>query len=84
MTAAGAANCKINYNELDKGGEVNMISVFEETRTEGVAEGRTQGRTEGQSLLIKAVQLIRAGYTEKELLEQGIDQNTIRLAMTIK
>ena len=73
-----------------------MISVFEETRREGVAqgkaegiilgraEGRTQGRTEGQSLLIKAVQLIRAGYTEKELLEQGIDQNTIRLAMTIK
>ena len=69
-----------------------MISVFEETRMEGVAQGkaegitlgRTQGRAEGQSLLIKAVQLIRAGYTEKELLEQGIDQNTIRLAMTIK
>lgn len=38
MTVAGAVNCKIDYNALDKKGDVDMCTVFEETRTEGRAE----------------------------------------------
>ena len=39
MTVAGAANCKIDYNALDRKGEADMCTVFEETRTEGEAKG---------------------------------------------
>lgn len=38
MTVAGAAKCKIDYNALDKKGDVSMCTVFEETRIEGRAE----------------------------------------------
>lgn len=38
MTVAGAVNCKIDYNALDRKGDVDMCTVFEETRTEGRAE----------------------------------------------
>jgi hypothetical protein len=38
MTVAGAANCNIDYNELDRKGDADMCTVFEETRTEGRAE----------------------------------------------
>lgn len=39
MTVAGATNCKIDYNALDKKGDADMCTVFEETRIEGEAKG---------------------------------------------
>lgn len=39
MTVAGAAHCKIDYDALDRKGEIDMCTVFEETRIEGKAEG---------------------------------------------
>ena len=45
---------------------------------------RKEGRAEGQNLLVKTVQMLRDGHTEKELLDQGIDKHTIDLAMAIK
>lgn len=45
---------------------------------------RKEGRAEGQNLLVKTVQMLRDGQTEKELLDQGIDKHTIDLAMAIK
>lgn len=39
MTAAGAANCKIDYNKIARKGDADMCTVFEETRREGIAEG---------------------------------------------
>lgn len=39
MTVAGAVNCKIDYNALNKKGDADMCTVFEETRTEGEAKG---------------------------------------------
>ena len=38
MTVAGTVNCKIDYNALDRKGDVDMCTVFEETRAEGRAE----------------------------------------------
>ena len=35
MTVASAANCKIDYNALEKKGDADMCTVFEETRAEG-------------------------------------------------
>lgn len=43
MTVAGAANCKLDYNALDRKGDADMCTVFEETRMEGRAEGRIEG-----------------------------------------
>ena len=39
MTVAGATNCKIDYHTFDKKGDVDMCTVFEETRAEGEAKG---------------------------------------------
>ena len=39
MTVVGAANCKIDYNSLDRKGDADMCTVFEETRLEGEAKG---------------------------------------------
>lgn len=47
-------------------------------------EAYKQEFVEGQRLLAKTILLLRDGYTEKELLDQGIDENTIDLAMTLK
>lgn len=46
MTAAGAVGNKIDYNALEQKGDVDMYTVFEETRIEGREEGRVQGRAE--------------------------------------
>ena len=43
LTAAGAAKCRLNYNEIEAKGEVDMCTVFEETWQEGVEEGMTRG-----------------------------------------
>lgn len=42
MTVAGAANCKIDYNALDRKEDADMCTVFEETRIEGKVEGRAE------------------------------------------
>jgi hypothetical protein len=31
MTVAGAANCRLDYNELTRKGDTDMCTVFEET-----------------------------------------------------
>ena len=43
MTVAGAANCKMDYNMMEKKGDADMCTVFEEARKEGVAEGEAKG-----------------------------------------
>lgn len=42
LTAAGAAKCRLNYNEIEAKGEVDMCTVFEETWQEGVEEGENK------------------------------------------
>ena len=61
-----------------------MCTYTASVRSEGEARGEARGRAEGQSILVKTIQLLRDGYTEKELLDQGIDKQTIDLAMTVK
>ena len=46
MTVAGAANCKLDYNMIERR-DADMCTVFEETRREGLAEGLAAGKTEG-------------------------------------
>lgn len=43
MTAAGAANCFIDYNDINKEADVDMCTVFEKTREEGRIEGKAEG-----------------------------------------
>lgn len=47
MTVAGAANCKMDYNMMEKKGDADMCTVFEETRKEGVAQGLAEGEAKG-------------------------------------
>lgn len=53
MTAAGAVDNKIDYNALEQKGDIDMHTVFEETRIEGRVEGRAEGRAE---------EIIETGY----------------------
>ena len=46
MTVAGAANCKMYYNVIERKGDADMCTVFEETRKEGEAQGIVKGRAE--------------------------------------
>lgn len=57
MTAAGAVDNKIDYDALEQREDVDMYTVFEETRIEGRVEGRKEGRKEG-----RAEGIIETGY----------------------
>ena len=69
MTVAGAANCRLDYNELTRKGDADMCTVFEETWAEGRAEGKAEGRVEG-----RAEEIIETGYefglTEQEIVNR--------------
>ena len=71
MTAAGAANCKIDYNKIARKGGADMCTVFEETRREGIAEGEAKG-------------IIETGYefgiSEEEILARLQKKLNISLA----
>ena len=71
MTAAGAANCKIDYNKIARKGDADMCTVFEETRREGIAEGEAKG-------------IIETGYefgiSEEEILARLQKKLNISLA----
>ncbi len=45
-SCSGAVDDKIDYDALERRGDVDMYSVFEETRMEGRSEGRVEGRAE--------------------------------------
>ncbi len=66
MTVAGAANCSLDYEEINaKGGKRNMYAVFEETRREGMEQGLIRGR---------AFEIIEMGkefgFSQEETLER--------------
>ena len=75
MTAAGAANCKIDYNKIARKGDADMCTVFEETRREGIAEGEAKGEAKG---------IIETGYefgiSEEEILARLQKKLNISLA----
>ncbi|MEY8515658.1 transposase [Lachnospiraceae bacterium 29-84] len=49
MAVASATNCVLDYDELDKEGEVDMCTVWEKVMAEGHMEGRIEGRIEGRT-----------------------------------
>ena len=62
-------NSKMDYQLLERKGENEMFTVFEETWKDGEQVGRTAGRAEG-----RAEEIIAAGYefglSEKTILER--------------
>ncbi|MCI8530803.1 MAG: hypothetical protein HFH82_17040 [Lachnospiraceae bacterium] len=61
MTVAGATNCKIDYRVLDRKGDADMCTVFEETRAEGKLEGKAEGIIETG---------LDCGLSEHDILER--------------
>ena len=51
---------------------------------QGIAQGEARGVEQGQSELVSAVQRLRAGESEEEIIKSGIDKHTVDLALTIK
>jgi hypothetical protein len=51
---------------------------------QGIAQGEARGVEQGQSELVSAVQRLRAGESEEEIIKSGIDKHTVALALTIK
>ena len=51
----------------------------------GIAkENFVKGIEKGQSLLVRAIELLREGKTEAEILKEGIDEHTLELAKACK
>ena len=50
----------------------------------GIAEGRTEGTSEGQNLLVSVVQRLRSGETPEKIINSGVDEKTVELALTIR
>ena len=67
MTVAGAANCKMDYNLVERKGDADMCTVFEETRLEGLEQGRTEGRIEGEAKGIIEISY-ELGLSEDDIL----------------
>lgn len=61
MTVAGAVNCRIDYNALDRKEDADMCTIFEETRIEGKIEGEAKGIIETG---------FEFGLTENDILER--------------
>ena len=62
-----------------------LTEFNEEVFVKGIKEeGIEEGIEEGQSKLVNAVKLLRQGKTEQEIVQMGIDQRTIDLAVGIK
>lgn len=53
LTVAGATNCNIDYNLLDKKGEADMCTLFEEIAKESENKGRLEGKAEGIIRMLK-------------------------------
>lgn len=56
-----------------------LCDVAERLENRGRLEGLREGRLEGQNDLIKAVQLLRDGKSDTEVLQSGIDEKRWRL-----
>lgn len=65
--------------------EVNCMCTYTTSVLEqGIKKGMEQGMEQGQSLLVDAVNRLRAGETPEQLICSGVDENTVNLALTIK
>ena len=61
-----------------------LRDVAERLENKGPLEGIQEGRNEGQNDLVKAIQLLRDGKSDTEVLQSGIDEKTLALAKTIR
>ncbi len=78
MTAAGAANCKLNYDILTDKESDYMCTVFEENWAEGKAEGMKQGLQNGQAKQIIKISMEYNVETEKIILKLITELNISR------
>lgn len=67
MAVAGATRCKIDYNDLSRGGDMDMCTVFEETWSQGRETGKAEGILEGRAEGIIEIGL-DCGLTEDEII----------------
>jgi hypothetical protein len=94
ITAAGAANCKLDYSQMETKGEVDMCTVFEETWQEGLNEGLERGIEQGieqgigrgrqleKENLIKLISSMNAGGDTDKVAQ--LDDPEVLLAMQRK
>lgn len=49
-------------------------------RNEGISQGISQGKTMGQTELAAAIRKLKSGFSEADLIADGLDRATIDLA----
>lgn len=55
-------------------------AIAVQARQEGIQQGIQQGIDDGQNVLVKAIQMLKEGKTDEEILSSGVDQHTLDLA----
>ena len=69
---------------IGKRGEAKymLLNFDENDLEESLKEEREEGRQEGQSILAEAIKRLKNGETSKELINSGLDEYTVNLAMS--
>lgn len=62
--------------------EYDEEKTWEIIKRDFLREGRKEGIKEGQSSLADSIKRLKAGETEKDLLASGVDDETVRLALS--
>ncbi len=84
-----AQNLAFKYDNVRKGIgdimggkvlELEALQIRDAGRREGRQEGRREGIDEGQNALVKAIQMLKDGKSDQEILDAGIEMKTLELA----
>ena len=85
---AGDEDAATEVKEMTGMGHAIAVQAWKEGRQEGmqqgmqqgIQQGMQQGMLQGQNALVKAVQMLKEGKTDDEILSEGLDQHTLDLA----
>ncbi len=84
-----AQNLARNYDKVREGiGDVmggNVLELEESRRRNGSRdEGLNEGWTKGRNMMVSAIQMLKNGQSDREILDAGIDEETLKLAKTCR
>lgn len=71
-------------DEIEKDVNAAKEAAMAEGREIGISQGIEQGIVKGRDSLIDAVLRLRKGETQEQLMDSGVDKDTIELALKIQ
>lgn len=76
--------CEVLDRAIEQGRTEGHAAGLQEGHTTGLQEGRAEGLAQGRLLLADAIRRLNDGESAGELLQSGVDADTVELALTFK